>query len=529
MAENNRFEIAAENTTGEVTRKPAENWHCLDAAQAAQELGTNVNAGLAEADVRARLAQYGPNVIREKRAARPVAHAARPVRDFMILVLIARRGHVGHRRRRRGYARDRRHRGAERGHRLRPGIPRRARDRGAEAAWPRRRAPCRARRPHATASAPRELVPGDVVVLEAGNIVPADLRLVEAAQLAIDEAALTGESVAGGEARRGARRQPSCRWATAPTWLQGDDRHLWPRPRHRGRDRHAAPSSASIAGLLRRRRRDARRRCSSGWRSFGKRLALVVLAICALRLRGRAAARRAAAAHVPDGGQPRGGGDSRSPAGGGDDLARARRAQDGATQNALMRRLPAVETLGSVTYICSDKTGTLTQNRMRVEALIVGGSAATGSRRASATARALGRPAARAGARATTRSGSRTAAIVGDPTEIALCRPRGWPASTRPMLEAERRGVAELPFDSERKRMTTCTAKRGAVVAYTKGAPESRAAALPERCSRPTARKPSTATRCCTRRADGRSGPARAGLRQRAFETLPQASDEANW
>jgi Ca2+-transporting ATPase len=161
-------------------------------------------------------------------------------------------------------------------------------------------------------------------------------------------------------------------------------------------------------------------------------------------------------------------------------------------RQALIRKLPAVETLGSVTYICSDKTGTLTHNRMRVEELSV----ADGERRSPPlampddpvltellTAMALNNDT----------HLDHAGAPVGEPTEVALfeaARDAGFEASE--LLE-QRPRVAELPFDAARQCMTTLHRTRGIalapasmqsspattregekdyIVAYTKGAPE---------------------------------------------------------
>ncbi|MGD2050546.1 MAG: cation-translocating P-type ATPase, partial [Chloroflexota bacterium] len=165
-------------------------------------------------------------------------------------------------------------------------------------------------------------------------------------------------------------------------------------------------------------------------------------------------------------------------------------------RNALIRKLPAVETLGSVTVICSDKTGTLTENRMTVSVLDVAGQ----TQQAKATisevehdpqakepkqnmdlllqAAALCNDA----VLRSTREGQKEVEAIGDPTEAALVVAAAQSGFEKPCLEESWPRVAEVPFTSERKRMTTIHATKGGskspwnsapYLAFTKGAVDS--------------------------------------------------------
>jgi P-type Ca2+ transporter type 2C len=442
------------------------NWHTLTADEVAQRLETNPQSGLSSADVTKRLAHFGPNALQEKRARSSWRMLLDQFSDFMIIVLIgaaiisgfvgdvedtvaiivivilnALIGFVQEYRAERAMAALKKM--AEAGaHVLRDG-----------------------RIETVNAS---ELVPGDVVLLEAGNVVPADLRIVEAARLKIDESALTGESVAVEKQIR------ALGIITAPL---GDKTCLAYKGTivtyGRARGLVVATGMQSelgkIAALLSE-DSEAKTPMQKRLARFGKRLALAALAICALVfvigvLRGEPlllmfmTAVSLAVAAIPEA----------LPAV--VTISLALGARKLVKQHALIRRLPAVETLGSVTFICSDKTGTLTQNKMHVTEIYADRMLIDTLRVQSNTEpwamlfRAL---ALSNDAHLDSHHKAR-----GEPTEAALLHVAQTAGYDKAALEAETPRLKELPFDPERKRMTTFHGTVGVVISFTKGSPES--------------------------------------------------------
>ncbi len=303
----------------------------------------------------------------------------------------------------------------------------------------------------------RELVPGDIVILETGAIIPADLRLIEAVNLKIQESALTGESV-------------SVEKGTAV--IMDDEIALGDRTNMAfssgivtyGRGRGIVVSTGmqtevgKIADMLQQ-TVDTETPMSRRLEQLGKVLGIAALIICAVIfavgvLYGNSIIRMfmtavsLAVAAIPEG----------LPAV--STVVLAIGVQRMVRRNAIIRTLPSVETLGSATVICSDKTGTLTQNKMTVVEAYVNHQRDNINRSAPATElneeekKLLLISVLCADAQYSIGEDSKYE-FTGDPTETALIDFGILYRVYKNDLEKKYPRVAEIPFDSERKRMTT--------------------------------------------------------------------------
>ncbi|MGQ0433710.1 MAG: cation-translocating P-type ATPase [Microthrixaceae bacterium] len=330
-----------------------------------------------------------------------------------------------------------------------------------------------------------QLVRGDLVELTAGDVIPADLRLVDVRSLRVDEAALTGES------------EPTAK--TADTLRASDavmiaDRHNMAFKGTAvtfGRARGVVVATGmgtelgKIAAMLQTHVAEPTP-LQRSLAVLGRRMAAAALVICAVVFaagvaRGEPAETMLltsvslAVAAIPEG----------LPAI--VTVALALGARRMAERHAVIRRLPAVETLGSVTVICADKTGTLTENRMMVEHVWtpVGGYAVTGAGYAPAgdltggedhvadpyLARLAGVAAACNDATLHPPDGANPEwTITGDPTEGALAALAAKLGVERVDLERRCPRAAEIAFDADRRRMTTVHHRDGAWWVAVKGA-----------------------------------------------------------
>ncbi|RKS95782.1 Ca2+-transporting ATPase [Flavobacterium limicola] len=308
-----------------------------------------------------------------------------------------------------------------------------------------------------------DLVPGDVVVLEAGNVIPADIRFFETHQIKVDESALTGES---NNVEKNTEELPEGNYAL------GDQTNMGYKGTSITNGRALGYVVATgmhtelghIAKMIQ--TDETTTPLQKRLAAFGKRLSAVILIICTVIffigwLRGESVMTMLitsislAVAAIPEA----------LPAL--VTIALAFGAKKLAKNNALIRKLPAVETLGSVTYICSDKTGTLTLNKMTVQEIFE-----TSDTKYNATFEEKNRLLHVIALNNDVSKGE-NGKWLGDSTEVALVQYAFDKNINRTDLEVAFPRIAELPFDSKRKCMSTLHQTKNTdneVIVITKGA-----------------------------------------------------------
>ncbi len=445
------------------------DWHIKDIGAVFSELTTSSN-GLSADEAVKRLSTFGPNILVEEKKRPPVMIFLGQFADFMIIVLIVAAVIAGLL----GEVTDSIAIVVIVVLNAVLGFTQEFRAERAMAALKKMAAPSAVvvRDGTSMSIAASDIVPGDIVVVEAGNIIPADIRLTESVRLKIDEAALTGESVpvekhvAALEDRdlSVADRKNMAYRGTSATYGRGAGIAV---------GTGMETEIGKIAMMLQE-EEEVRTPLQRKLDVFGKRLAIAILFICAIifgvgLLRGEKplemflTAIALAVAAIPEA----------LPAVVTITLAIGARKM--VRRNALIRKLHAVETLGSVTYICSDKTGTLTQNRMSVDEVYVNGSVVPRSgwnfrQRASGPLKEAQDLFLAALALNNDAGIGSDGNVTGDPTETALFSLAHDYGFEKKLLEAEFPRVEEIPFASERKRMTTFHSFGDGYISFTKGA-----------------------------------------------------------
>jgi Ca2+-transporting ATPase len=324
-----------------------------------------------------------------------------------------------------------------------------------------------------------DLVPGDILTFEAGDKISADARIIECARLELTEAMLTGESLpvkkkADALQSAGSLGDMKNMVFSGTSVLSGSGLAVITAT---GMETEIGKIAKSIESV-----EDDETPLQKNLDSFGKKLGILTLIICAVvvalgvfqggeLLEMVMVGISLAVAAVPEG----------LPIV--VTIALAIGTQKMASQNALMKRLHAVETLGCTTVICTDKTGTLTKNEMTVVKCFVNGEVVevsgsgyltegtfsiNGNHTSSAELKKLLEIGLLNNDAALTKDG----AIIGDPTEGSLIVSAAKAGLIQKNMNNEFPRINEIPFDSERKRKTTVHKTGDSISMYVKGAPD---------------------------------------------------------
>ena len=311
----------------------------------------------------------------------------------------------------------------------------------------------------------KELVPGDIVVLDTGDYIPADLRIIEAVNLKTQESSLTGESVPVEKTSEIIEEQ-EIGIGDRKNMLFSSSLVTYGRGKGIVVETGMTTEVGKIAGMINSTEKQETP-LQQKLDKLGKTLGIAALVICAVIfilgiLQGKEiismfmTSVSLAVAAIPEGLVAV------------STIVLAIGVQKMVKKNAIVKRLPAVETLGSATVICSDKTGTLTQNKMTVEKIFWNDATREASNISDDEIDEELTKLVYANMLCNDTKISSDGTLTGDPTETALVD-MGFKLNFDPSIYDRMERVEEIPFDSDRKLMTTVNKVGDKYVVYTKG------------------------------------------------------------
>lgn len=447
------------------------NPHNLSEEQIAQELNTDIRSGLTDEQVHAQREKYGPNKLEGKKQKTLFQRFLEQFKDVMVIILliaaivsffVALNGH-------------------DKAEFIEPfiiigivllnatlGVVQENKAEKALEALQNMSAPHAKviRNGKMTDVEATEVVPGDIIVFEAGDFIPADARLIESASLKNEESALTGESVPV-EKDYSASVKEDAPLGDRINMVFSGSSVAYGRGRAIVTDTGMNTQMGKIAKLLES-EKSTQTPLQEKLTRLGKYLGILALIICGIifaigfytgmpLMTIFMTSVSLAVSAIPEG----------LPAI--VTVVLALGVQRMVKRNAIIRRLPAVETLGSASVICSDKTGTLTQNKMTVVKAWVKGEPETVDENVSQETKSL----IRLGALASNGSVEIENGVekhIGDPTETSILVAALKNGMEQESINKESPRVGEIPFDSDRKLMTTINMIEGKPYAITKGA-----------------------------------------------------------
>ncbi|MEE0866524.1 MAG: calcium-translocating P-type ATPase, PMCA-type [Clostridia bacterium] len=311
----------------------------------------------------------------------------------------------------------------------------------------------------------KELVPGDIVVLDTGDYIPADLRIIEAVNLKSQEASLTGESMPVEKNNKKIENEETG-IGDRVNMLFSSSLVTYGRGKGIVVETGMTTEVGKIAGMLDN-TEEQTTPLQDKLNKLGKTLGIVALAICAFifivgLIQGKdpismfMTAVSLAVAAIPEGLVAV------------STIVLAIGVQKMVKKNAIVKKLPAVETLGSATVICSDKTGTLTQNKMTVEKIFINGETKDLEEYVKVDNSEDVKKLVYANMLCNDTKISGDGTLTGDPTETALVD-MAFKLDFDPSIYDIMPRIEEIPFDSDRKLMTTVNEVNGKYIVYTKG------------------------------------------------------------